>query len=121
LASSSEQQVPAIVFMLQGVALRFCSKNDAPGVSCAHLFRLRAGLYFTLDGDRERSRNMIRAMAYNMSDANLCELGKGAGAGAGSRAPQEPPAADDDLSDTRLGGKLSAPTKRYSNPAECFS
>lgn len=80
---------------------------------------LHAGLYFTLDGDRERSRNASRVMAYNMSDANLCELGRVSRAGNASQS-------DDDSDgsgggESRLGGKLSAPTKRYSNPAEFVS
>ena len=54
---------------VQDMQLPACSSH--PMCSCS-----RAGLYFTLPGDRERSRSLGRNLAYNMSDANLCELGK---------------------------------------------
>ena len=48
------------------------------------------GLYFTIEADRERSRNMGRLMTGSLSDANLCEMGR-VSAAAHHRADRQPP------------------------------
>ena len=63
-------------------------------------------LYFTIDKDRERSRNMGRLLTANLSDLNLCELGRVSAAKTLQQA------------DSTYSGKLSVPTKRSSSLQE---
>ena len=70
-----------------------------------------AGLYFTLPGNRERSKSLGRVLTYSASDANLAELGKVAAA--------SDVAAEHEAENLR--GKLSVPVKRCSNPTEFIS
>ena len=63
-------------------------------------------LYFTIEKDRERSRNMGRLLTSNQSDLNLCELGRISAAKPLQQA------------DSPYPGKLSAPTKRSSSVQE---
>jgi len=63
-------------------------------------------LYFTIQADRERSRNMGRLLTASPSDANLCELGRVCTSKTVAQA------------DSNYAGKLSAPTKRSSSVQE---